>query len=39
VKKVKNRSIYGEDMDKKLRLTFWPHPVYVEHKSFALLIS
>jgi len=25
-KKFENRSIFGEDMDKKLRLTFWATP-------------
>jgi len=24
VKKIENRPIFGEDMDKSLRLTFWP---------------
>jgi len=28
VKKFENRLIFGEDMDKSLRLTFWGHPVY-----------
>jgi len=25
VKNFKNRSIFGKDMDKNLRLTFWPN--------------
>jgi len=28
VKKIENQSIFGEDMDKNLRLTFLAHPAY-----------
>ena len=31
VKNFDNRSIFGEDMDKSVRLIFWTHPVSILH--------
>jgi len=33
-KNFANRSIFGEDMDKSVWLTFWGHPVYISSNTF-----